>query len=484
MVALSRGEQEQLLALLEERARREHVYRYRHMYKMLYDWQREFVESTKQYSQVALIAANRIGKTWSGTYMDAIHALGDYPDAWEGHVFQHNPLIWCLGYSGEKTRDLLQTPLIGKKNGNTFEGALIPPEHIKDYESMTGTPNALRSVYIRQVGGGDVQGKDAKIQFWSYSQGQHALMGDGVDWFHIDEEPEDPEIFPQVLVRTATGDNKQGGRGILTLTPENGRTELVIQFMDNPSPAQKFIQKGWDDAPHLSEKVKAELLASFPAHQREMRTKGVPMLGHGRIYDMAEDAITCPSFEIPSHWYVIDGMDFGWDHPQGQLQLVEDRDSGMFYVARAWKQKHAKASDAWAATKLWSKDVPTAWPADGLQHEKGSAKQQKEYYDEAGFKMLEEHATWADGGNGVEAGLMELRDLMLNGKLKVFAGLRDFFNEFLQYHRDANGKIVKTQDDLMDCMRYAYMMRRHAIRYGEIGKKWGGSLKMPKFNNA
>jgi hypothetical protein len=56
---------------------------------------------------------------------------------------------------------------------------------------MAGTPNALRTVYVRQIGGGDVQGGDAAIQFWSYSQGQHALMGDSVDWFHIDEEPRD-----------------------------------------------------------------------------------------------------------------------------------------------------------------------------------------------------------------------------------------------------------------------------------------------------
>lgn len=479
MAALSRAEQEQLYAMLMEQQRREHVYRYRSFFGRLYDWQKEFIESTKNYSQVALIAANRIGKTWTGTYIDSCHALGEYPDDWPGHRFDHAPLIWCLGYSGEKTRDLLQAAIVGRKDGDQFIGGLIPAERIISYESMTGTPNALRTAFIRHSSG-DI----SRIQFWSYSQGQHALMGDGVDFFHIDEEPEDPEIFPQVLVRTATGDKGRGGRGILTLTPENGRTELVIQFMDTPGPGQKFMQKGWDDAPHLSDRVKTELLASFPAHQREMRTKGVPMLGHGRIYDMAEDAITCPSFDIPPHWYVIDGMDFGWDHPQGQLQLVEDRDNGMFYVTRAWKQKQVKASDAWSATKLWAENVPTAWPADGLQHEKGSAKQQKEYYTEAGFEMLFEHATWADGGNGVEAGLMELRDLMLNGKLKVFAGLRDFFNEFLQYHRDANGHIVKSQDDLMDCLRYAYMMRRFAVRFGAVGKSWNQPLKMPKHNNA
>lgn len=484
MSALTRQEQEQLLSLLAERVRRATAYRYKAIYRQLYVWQKEFVGHTKDYSQVALIAANRIGKTFTGTYIDAIHALGDYPDDWCGHAFEHGPLIWCLGYSGEKTRDLLQTPLLGQKQGTTFAGSLIPQEHILEYESMAGTANALRSVYIRQVGGGDIQAKDSKIQFWSYSQGQHALMGDGVDWFHIDEEPRDANIFPQVLTRTATGDKNRGGRGILTLTPENGRTQLICQFMDDPSPAQIYMQKGWDDAPHLSQKVKEELLSSYPSHQREMRTKGIPMLGHGRIYDLSEESITCDPFDIPSHFFVIDGMDFGWDHPQAQVQLVEDRDSGMFYVTKAWKGRHQKAIEAWGATKQWSENVPTAWPADGLQHEKGSAKQQRDYYQEAGFNMLEEHSTWPDGGNGVEAGLFEIRELMMAGKFKVFRGLREWFDEFLQYHRDENGNIAKTGDDMMDGTRYAYMMRRHAIQYGTVGKKWGGALNIPKFSTA
>lgn len=471
MQGLSKAEKLELIAILEEKERRAQVYRYRKQFSQLYDWQREFVGNTARYKQVCLIAANRIGKTWTGTYMDAIHALGDYPDDWNGHTFSHAPLMWLLGYSGEKTRDLLQTPLLGRKVGNQFAGGLIPAEHIAEYESMSGTTNALRSVYIKQIGGGDVQAKHAKVQFWSYSQGQHALMGDSVDWFHVDEEPEDEEIFPQLLTRTATGDRGNGGRGILTFTPENGRTQLVVQFMDDPGPSQICMQKGWDDAPHLSEQVKAELLSGFPAHQRDMRTKGIPMLGHGRIYDLAEDAITCQPFAIPEHWSVIDGMDFGWDHPQAQVQLVWDKDGDTLYVTRAWKQRHMQPAQAWGAVKSWAEGVPTAWPADGLQSEKSSGEQQKKYYKDAGFNLCGEHATWPDGSNGVEAGLFEIRDLMMQGRFKVFAGLRDWFDEFLQYHRDENGKIVKKGEDLMDATRYAYMMRRHAIPLGRIKNK-------------
>jgi phage terminase large subunit-like protein len=460
-----REELEELATLLEETERRRKAILYRSIFPGLYDWQSEFVARTATYSQCCLIAANRIGKTYLGTYMDAVHALGEYPEGWPGHRFDHSPVVWCLGYSGEKTRDLLQTPLVGRKIGDRFEGGIIPADRIIGYESMTGTPNAVRTLLVKHA-----TGETARIQFWSYSQGQHALMGDDVDWFHIDEEPEDSEIYPQVLTRTASGDQQRGGRGILTFTPENGRTELVIQFMDSPSRAQFCMQKGWDDAPHLNERVKADLLASYPAHQRAMRTKGVPMLGHGRIYDIAEEEITCAPFAIPPHFRVIDGMDFGFDHPQAQIQLVIDQENEAFYVTKAWKKRLVVADTAWGAVKAWAAGVPTAWPADGLQHEKGSAKQQKAYYVEAGFTMLGAHATWPDGSNGVEAGVYEIRDLMIKGKWKVFSGLRDFFDEFLQYHRDATGQIVKASDDVLDAVRYAYMMRRLAVAYGDVGK--------------
>lgn len=457
---------EELALLLEERAARLEANRFRSVFATLYDWQQEFIAATASYSQCCLIAANRIGKTYTGTYMDAIHALGEYPDGWQGHRFDHAPLIWCLGYSGEKTRDLLQTPLVGRKNGDSFEGGLIPADRILGYESMTGTPNAVRTLLIKHA-----SGETARIQFWSYSQGQHALMGDAVDWFHIDEEPRDPAIFPQVLVRTASGDRGRGGRGILTFTPENGRTTLVVQFMDSPSRAQFCMRKGWDDAPHLSDKVKEELLASFPAHQREMRTKGIPMLGHGRIYDLAEEDITCAPFDIPRHFRVINGMDFGWDHPQAHVQLAIDPDNDIIYLTKSWKKRQVTADVAWGAVKAWAQGVPTAWPADGLQTEKGSGKQQRKYYADAGFRMLGEHATWPDGSNGVEAGLLELRDRMMQGRFKVFSGQRDWLDEFLQYHRDENGRIVKVGEDMLDATRYAYMMRRCAVALADVGRK-------------
>ena len=465
---LSRDQNLELLALLELKAARDDLYRYRRMFDRLYDWQTSFIKDTKDYSAVCLCAANRIGKTFTGTYIDAMHLMGDYPEEWEGHRFNKPPLVWCLGYSGEKTRDLLQSEIFGRLNDGSWSGGLIPGELIVDSRSMSGTPGAMREIRVKHSSGGV-----SVCQFWSYSQGQHALMGDSVDWYHIDEEPKDQAIYPQVLTRTATGGNivdgkPEGGRGILTFTPENGRTELVVKFMDDPGKSQRFIQKGWNDAPHLSDEVKEKLLESFPTHQRDMRSKGVPMLGHGRIYDFSEDFITCEPFEIPKHFRVIDGMDFGWDHPQARIRLAFNPDTDEHFITHAWKESRCTPDAAWGATKSWALSCPTAWPHDGLNSEKSSGEQQKKSYIDAGFNLTAERATWEDGGNGVEAGIFEIRDLMSKGKFKIFSGLRSVLDEALQYHRDEKGKIVKSRDDALDAVRYAYMMKRYAIFFGDI----------------
>ena len=412
-----------------------------------------------------MCAANQIGKTYLGTGIDSMHATGNYPDNWEGHRFENPPMIWSLGYSGEKTRDLLQTKMFGRFYNNTFEGGFVPAGDILSWESMSGTPNAMRTVRVRHVNG------VSTVQFWSYSQGQHALMGDCVDWFHVDEEPKDQSIYPQIQTRGINGNDGLGGRGILTFTPENGRTSLVIKFMDDPGRGQFFMQKGWDHAPHLSEDMKNRLMESYPAHQRDMRTKGVPILGHGRIFDLDEKQVTCDAFEIPEHWYIVNGMDFGWEHPQAHIQLAIDRDDDIIYLIHAWKGSHVSANDAWGAVKHWAQKVPTAWPHDGLQHEKGrdDAKQQRDHYRKAGFFMMPNRATWDGHSNSVEQGVYEIRERMLNGTFKVFRGIRVFFDEFLQYHRDDNGKIVKIRDDVLDAVRYAYMMRGYAKQAGQIG---------------
>jgi phage terminase large subunit-like protein len=439
------------------------------LYGIMYPWQRRFNAATKDNLASLLMAANQVGKTQTGCVMDGIHMTGEYPDEWEGHKFDFPPLMWLLGYSGEKCRDLLQKKLFGRIVDNELEGGYIPKEKIVDYIAMPGTTGGCREVRIKHEKG------ISTCQFWSYSQGQHALMGDVVDWYHIDEEPKDQHIYPQVLTRTLNGDQGKGGRGILTLTPENGKTELVEGFMDNPEEGQYMQTATWDDAPHLNEAAKKQILAAYPPYQRDMRSRGIPLMGSGKIFPIDETKLSIKPFKIPEYWFVINGMDFGWAHPQAHLQLVWDRDNDTYYTTNGWKGSNKQPYEAWHIVKPWAANIPTAWPHDGLQTEKGSAKQQMTYYTEEGFNMLSDHATWPDGTNGVWAGIMELINLMETGRLFIFSNLFQVFEEIREYHTkttaSGNVEIVKKKDDLIDSLRYAYMMRRHAIRICDIDQK-------------
>lgn len=463
----SREDKIALINALEEKKRRYDRARLSRYFTDFYGWQYDFCKSTKDYHESCLCAANQIGKTRVGTTIDAFHLTGKYPDDYPGHRFQNAPLCWSLGYSMEKTRDLLQTELFGLFSPQTgFIGGLIPADKILSYESASGTSNAMRTVRVKHA-----TGATAVMQFWSYSQGQHAIMGDVVDWVHVDEEPKDQTIRPQLLTRTINGDNGRGGRIIYTFTPENGRTELVIQFMDTPSSDQKYMQKGWIDAPHMTEEKKKRLLDQYPEYQRKMRSEGEPMLGHGRIYDIGDDYILCDPFEIPRFWKTIAGMDFGWDHPQAFSKLVLDPDNDIIYVTNSWKASKVSANDAFGATQGWVRHVPVAWPADGLMHEKGRdvTAQQKDHYMTAGFNLLPDHATWLSGGNSVESGIYEILDRMRKGTFRIFRGQIDLMEEVRQYHRDEKGKRVEIRDDILDSIRYAYMMRRCAKAIGDIG---------------
>jgi hypothetical protein len=66
--------------------------------------------------------------------------------------------------------------------------------------------------------------------------------------------------------------------------------------------------------------------------------------------------------------------------------------------------------------------------------------------------------------NAVEAGITETWNLLVSGRLKVQEHLRNWRNEFRKYHRDEQGKIVKSGDHLMDATRYLVISGRSQMR--------------------
>jgi hypothetical protein len=221
-----------------------------------------------------------------------------------------------------------------------------------------------------------------------------------------------------------------------------------------------------DDAEHYSAARRIELIAGYPAHEREARVRGWPSLGSGRVFPVTEEQIVCGAFAIPDHFRRIIGLDFGWNHPFAAVELAHDADADVVYVTKCYRQKEATPVIHAAAVKPWGVWIPVAWPHDGLQHkvsDQQSAVQLRKLYEDQGLNLLMQHATHEAGGYGTEAGVMEMLDRMLTGRWKVFAHLEDWLSEFRYYRRD-KGLIVKERDDLLSASRVGMMM----IRYADI----------------
>lgn len=217
-----------------------------------------------------------------------------------------------------------------------------------------------------------------------------------------------------------------------------------------------------DDAEHISPERRAEIIASYPEHEREARIKGIPALGSGRIFPIAEDSLLVDPIAIPKHWATIGGIDFGWDHPTAAVKLAHDRDNDRVYVVNCYRVKEQTPLIHAGALKAWGGKMPWAWPQDAYQRDKIAGKTLKDEYTYHGLNMVGEHAQFADGGNSVEAGLMMMLERMQLGKLKVFRNYCDMWlDEFRLYHRK-DGLVVKEYDDLIDATRYAIMMLRFA----------------------
>jgi len=419
-----------------------------------YAKQKEFHKFSSEYRERCFMAANQSGKTLAGAFEAAYHATGIYPEWWEGLRFPNKNIGWACGVSGKDIRDSVQLLLYGNITIPEEVGTgTIPKENLLNPIRGMGTPNLIDTINVKHKDGGTSQ-----IKLKSYKEGRQQFQSATIDWIWYDEEPP-YDIYTEGLTRTNNG--YFGQLGFMTYTPLLGMSKVTHKFYEKPTKNQVMINMTLDDVGHYTKEEKEAIYLSYEEWERDARTRGIPILGSGRIYQLAEEMIQEEPLEsIPNHWPQINGQDFGWDHPQSSINLAWDREADVIHVTKEFRQRECSPVIAWDAVRRWGDWIPFAWPSDGYQHDK-SGKETASIYRGAGFKMLHEHATHEGGGVGVEAGITVIHDRMVSGRLKVNKYLSMFFEEFRMYHRK-DGKVVKVRDDLMDALRYGIMMLRFA----------------------
>jgi phage terminase large subunit-like protein len=395
------------------------------------------------------LSGNQLGKTYSGGMEMAMHLTGRYPDWWIGKRFTGPIRAWAAGITSEQTRDTIQRILLGPL-GAQGSGTLAK-ESLLEVRTGRGIPDAIDTVLVRHKDGGTSQ-----LTFKSYERGREKLQGETLDAIWLDEEPPE-DIYSECLARIAA----RSGVVYLTATPLMGMTQVIRRFLNEGSADRGYVQMGIDDALHISPEDRARIIAGYQPFEREARVRGIPMLGSGRVFPVAESVIAEEAFSIPKYWPRIAGIDFGWDHPTACVWIAWDRDQDVAHLHDCYRVQEETAVIHAAAIKARGEWIPVAWPHDGLATEKGSGAPLAHQYKALGVRVLDVHATFADGGFSTEAGVQDLLTRMQTQRFKVAQHLGDWWEEFRLYHRE-NGRLVKTGDDLMSATRYALMMLRYA----------------------
>lgn len=456
---------ERLIEIQRALDRRKHTHKLD--YYQPYEYQKKWhnaVGYKTQYPAVekALICANQIGKTFCAGFEVAMHLTGRYPDWYEGIRFR-GPVHWGVGgVTNETVRDICQKELFGDPSDDKQLGTgTIPIDCIGKRTRKPGVGDAFENVRIRHK-----SGLWSQVSFKCYEQGPKKFMGSRWDGAWLDEEPP-PEILSQVRRSTLSRNQKVI---LLTMTPEEGMTQVVHQFLNNLQVGQAIVTATWDDAPHMTKERKEQELARIPEHEREMRSQGTPFAGAGIVFPVSDAQVLVDPFEIPRHFRRIIGIDFGWDHPFAAAQIAFDADKDTIYLVSEYHTQKQTPPIHAAAIKPWGEWIPIVWPADGLQTEKGAGTPLALQYRTQGLYLLPHHFTnppspgeeEGRGGIAVEPGLIEMLTRMQTGRFKVFRTCQQFMTEKRTYHRDEHGKVVKLMDDVISAARYATMSLRHA----------------------
>lgn len=223
--------------------------------------------------------------------------------------------------------------------------------------------------------------------------------------------------------------------------------------------ASKYVvNAGWDDAPHLDARSKAEMLAATPPHLRKARSKGEPSLGIGAIYAIEEESFVVPPFAIPATWRRAFGLDVGWNCTAAVWGAIDDDSETVYLYSEHYMGEQPVPIHA-SAIKARGPWIPGVIdPAADNRGQRDGERIMQNY--------LAEGIDLKAADNAVEAGIELTRTMLVTGRLKVFSSMRSWLSEFRIYRRDEHGKIVKKKDHAMDATRYLIMsgLRRAVVR--------------------
>lgn len=242
-------------------------------------------------------------------------------------------------------------------------------------------------------------------------------------------------------------------KDVLKPYEDGDKDYFVVQFESRENP--DFKQEEWDRAKR-----------TLDSDTFDMRYRGLFKKRKGLVYkEFTEDMVGKP-FPIPLEWNIVDGIDFGYNHPFVFSQYAKNSAVAAWNFAEYCMPCKTIEEHA-LQIKLMVGDRPQ------IAYYDPSNPQAAEDLKEALYRLGCFVLTLKPGDRDVMAGIRYIKSLMIQGKYRVFNDCKQNIEEKGLYSWMTNpaggdymDRVRKEDDDVQDAERYAlYTSRQTSLQF-------------------
>lgn len=226
-----------------------------------------------------------------------------------------------------------------------------------------------------------------------------------------------------------------------------------------------FVPK---DNPLMTPEKWAEFCRSVPAHERDVRLKGVPALAGAIVYpEFNDDRHVVKAGDIPKELSLFAGLDVGADHPTVWLLAGADPDGRVWIIDEYVSRHQTPAQDCVDIMgRLNGRKLATGYTyidPSSFAITKANSISVAQQYTLAGVPVIPSRRT---SEVGEHAQVAKIKDMLLCDELFVSENCPELIREFhtWAYKRKNDNQILESDkfvdkdNDALDAMRYILTM--------------------------
>ena len=403
-----------------------------------------------KHSIVAMVGANRSGKTFAAGMMCFARHLRDY--AKKGEIY------WCVAPSQERSVSVQQKTL----------WECLPREMFGDaaFDEKNGFGSQRPTVIL------EPRGRRIVIRFKStaqYDSDPRAFESENVSGIWADESIEHHH-YESMQLRIVSS----GGFMLISTIPD---LPWMYEVLEEASPDAriKFIKLAiMDNEENLPPGAIEELEARLSKEEAQMRIYGNFRFLEGLIYtefikEYRPDGHLIAPFKVPGDWPKYRAMDVGMDHPTVCLWATVSPSNNLYIYREYWSRNTAISKDAEEIIERGGSEEyegPVIVDPSAYNITKANPRSVALQYRDAGVEMRQarratrKHGEWAMIQDVKE--WLESRDSLDRPKFYIFDTCKLLISEFRKwrYKRDTHNQPFGSEafedknNDALDALKY------------------------------